>query len=179
IPGQTLFAQVVPYANVGTPLSTAFMTTDADGKLQLPLTLAPYAGVQYVDIYDSDDLHAPFRGETKMYRTAAPGAVLPVAFPCSFAAGSNVSTSVLATVFGPNGHPVEGVAMNFSVQPGNGFLLGVVDPTHLSTYNGISDFLGFASVSWVLPSAAGTYHLAVKGLSRYDRGPGLGYTLRR
>ena len=180
VPNQSLYAQVMPYVYTGEHISASPVTTGADGTLQVPVTLLPYAGIEFVDIYDSDDPHAFFRGETMIYRTAARGAVVAVPLPCSFQAGISIATMEYAAVFGPNGHPAVGIGVNFSVQTGNGYLLRDFNPpyTPTPTYIGTSDDNGLASVAWVLPPAAATYHMAVKGPPGYDGAPVWDYACR-
>jgi len=170
VAGQPLYAEIQTGLFVGPPSSTSSVTTGADGSAQFPMTLGPYAGVQFLAIYDAPG--GPFRGETVIYRTAARGSTWAEGGSCVYQAGVISGISTIGVVFGPNGHPASGIALTFSVQPGNGYLVTNLDPfTHLSSYVGTSDANGDAWVNWNFPAGPGTYHMFVQGPPGYDGAP--------
>jgi hypothetical protein len=170
IPGQSLYAEE-QVSIFGPPSGTWSMTTGADGVARVQMTLASYAGMESLNIYDSPG--GAGLGRTTVYRTAARGAVLAAQGPCAFPADiSDGWVFFSGVVFGPNGHPAPGVGLIFSVQPGNGFLLSEEGSLqHLSTYVGTSDAFGEALSDWHVPPAIGTYHMAVQGPPGYDGAP--------
>jgi hypothetical protein len=170
IPGQSLYAEE-DVSIFGPPSSTWSVTTGADGVAKVQITLASYAGMESLNIYDSPG--GTGRGRTTVYRTAARGAVLASQSPCVFPADiSDGWFFPRGYVFGPNGHPASGIGLIFSVQPGNGFLLTEEGSSqHLSSYVGISDAFGGASTDWHVPPVTGTYHMSVQGPPGYDGGP--------
>jgi adhesin/invasin len=166
-PAQQLYATPDFWITGATITPTA--TSGPDGVAQFTLVLDPWAVEQQFGVAPSPGKVA-WWAATTVTSTSTKGSVRMLDLECSEPPNSNLSTNLVARVFGTDGKGTSGVPVTFSTQPGNGLLIGPDHPQPSQTLTTPSDANGFAEPSWILPFPAGDYKVGAQAQAPYDGG---------